>query len=444
MGPQEDARLEELIQLFTKTTLLPLINDLPMEIKWLIIDYAGVNSIQDAISLASSSKAFRNAWNSRTDTLYTMLTQDISPTVLPAALLAAAGHRVDDRLYKALLTGEDVVALFESILVEHNDLQVDRAAITSPMARDIQEMGRQVEQLTQPFQHRVPGHNEDAQLGVGLALPTSETEMDRIKRAHYILEYLKTMHLATGFIFMQLDPSDFHTARGLQNNIFSIFSEIELRQVSQLVRITEQEIDNLFEKCLGIYQRRLCCGVPREGICPSVKRIAWELTMTDRLTLKDAEARKIPSKRIMKLIPFGAYLGHDLKSLSRVYNTNGMLHQTPQGDAPGHPHRVTGIQTHHSDLTQIWISNAAVLRHSPRFTDSDSGPEDLISWHEIQLWSQIPQVLFMREKLRWNILTGFTLEDIEDIQERWSSSSLLWYDRARLEQLTHGQLPTDI
>lgn len=50
----------------------------------------------------------------------------------------------------------------------------------------------------------------------------------------------------------------------------------------------------------------------------------------------------------------------------------------------------------------------------------------------------------MREKLRWNLLTGFTLEDIEDIQERWSSSSLLWYNRARLEQLTHGQLPTDI
>lgn len=445
---QDDTMLEELMELFTKTTLLPvfgpplspLINHLPLEIKWNIFEHVGVHNIEDAVSLASSSKAFRDAWSSRSDALYIILTQSISPAVLPAAVLAANSHEVPEMLYEALEKGRDVAQLFRCILSAQNTPAFDRVPMSWRTARDIQEMGRKVDQLVEPFQHQVPGHEEDEQLGAGIALPTSETEMNRIKRAHYILEYLRVMEFSSSITLLKPGDSNIKVSiwLHLQLDLFASFSEIELRQMSLLARLIQYETDKVMEKRFSKYQRRLCCGTPREGICLSVKRVAWRLSMDERLTLRIAEACNIPSKRVKRLVPFTEYVGLSLKTLSKVYSTDGMLHQTPQGDAPSHPHSFFGIAPNPLEWTDMWESATRQIRSTLRFKDSDSGPEDLIRWQHSQ-FQALDQVRI--RQLPWNILTGF---DIETHEARWSSPSLLWYDRARLEQLTHGQLPTDI
>lgn len=446
---QDDTMLEELMQLFTKTTLLPVfdpplspfINHLPLEIRWNIIGHVGINNIEDAVSLASSSKAFREAWLSRSDMLYIILTQTIPPAVLPAAYLAASSYQAHDMLFQALDKGQDVARLFSCMLSEHKDLELDRFSMSWRTARDIQEMSREVDQLVEFFQHQVPGHEENKKLGAGLALPTSETEMNRIKRAHYILEYLRVMQSSSTIVLGQPGDSNIKVSIyiHLQLDLFATFSEIELRQISILVRTIQYETDKVMEKRFGKYQRRLCCGTPRGGICPSVKRIAWRLSMDDRLTLKSTEACNIPSKRVKRLVPFPKYVGLSLKTLSRVYSTDGMLHQTPQGDAPSHPHYEFSIGPNCLEWTEMWESVTRQIRSTLRFEDSDSGPEDLARWHLQQIASQMAVNQVRTVRLPWDILTGF---DLEDNQLRWSSPSLLWYDRARLEQLTQGQLPT--
>lgn len=340
---EPDHELEELMQLFAKWTLLQSFDDLPLEIKWKIIDYAGINNIKDAISLAASSRHFRGAWNGRTNNLYRILSQHIPATILPAAWLAAESYHIDERMSRALDRGEDMAQLFQRILQQHNELEADPSSMTWQTASIIQILDRQVNTLATPFRVLVPGHQENNDLGMGLSLPISKTEMDRIKRAHFILEYLRNMQFSYSIVLIQIGTSSGNIGSDLQAALYTSFSETELRQVALLLLTIDHEIDNLLKKRLGIYQRRLCCSVPSTGICPSARRIAWELNLYDHMTLKDIDARNIPSRRIMKMFPFESYLGHDLKSLTKVYETNGMVHRTAQEETPSHPHRTAGI-----------------------------------------------------------------------------------------------------
>lgn len=395
---------------------------LPVEILGQIMDLTGMHDIKNATNMALACRRFKNIWDSRTRNIHRILKQGVGEAVLPAAILAVQVICFARAMKSKKHKSRRVYGFFKKPpaqrLIQYKDVQWR-------MAREIQKLNLLVDKAVEPYRASVPGAPDAPWMfGVGLNVMATDSEMDRIRRALFIVEYLKALYTLTRFSRPnrpRVINAHFHLS------FLHCFSEIELRQVLAVVKAKIYEFNDLFTQYRPYYQR-ICCRLRK--VCPVISNLVWRLTLAEELQIKTAFQIGVKMSRILKMLRTRETVGISLSRMRRMFRTH--FHESA--------HLICRMRQYPRHVIQYWRPHSR-HRLSPVnfFQDCDPGPADLIQWHYSQVAQADPQLLREERgsRIEKSILLRQRMSHIDPQEEElcWGSPKLIWFDRERLSSI---------